>query len=315
MKRVFENKIFLIIIAFVLGGVFLNTRLAFANDIDSKLSKIKSDLENLQKIEDDITIPLTKKENLEVQLRKEIILNILDVSLSQINGTRNQLASSTNPLKEEQKENWDEVYKYLIDLLDQDIFYYQDIKKEIENNTDLTVSDLKNLAKTLENTKVSKIDKDIAKANNVLAALNVKKILSIANERLEKVGNDIKKIYSNKLIKNQALKNLYNQSASKIKLASDLSQLSWEAILKTYTANTTTSTQEFIESIKEKIIEQKINSISDNNKLQINDSELKINQDDIDSYISKNINEAYNNIKSAYEIFVNMSINLKKLIQ
>jgi len=303
------TKLFVIVIAILLGsfGYF-----AFAENLfDAKMAQIKNDLEKLQKIEDDITIPNNQKEEAEISLRKSIISNIVDISLSQLDDVENKLASTTFP----ESEQWQDVYHYLKKLLEKDRSYYLDVQSKINESQNISLDEIKKIAKSLESEKSSNMDADLTRANNVIAQLNFEPILAIATERLNKVKNDVNRIYSNKLTQNRALKDLLDEIEKNIKEASQFSDAAKQSILVFYTSTTTTSsTQETAALIKDKILEKKISSILTESP-EADTSQIKVSLSDIDSYITQNITQAYNNIKSAYEKFIKMSTSIKKLIQ
>jgi hypothetical protein len=300
----------LFIISAIITGIS-NAKSAFADDsINAKLSQTKNDVTKLLKIQDDMTIPAGPKQQMEIDLRREIISNVLDVAQSQLSDIQNQLSSSTLP----QSDEWNNVRSYLLNTLTQDELYYRDTQSSLQNNQNMTPTDLKNLARSLEAMKSNNIDKDIARVDNVLAAVNINSVLSVADDRLSKVGIDINRIYSNKLTQNQTLETLYNQASDNLKNAHRLNDDANQAILNLYTSTTTTSTDEFVAALKEKILIQKISSIE--NQYPLTDtSTIRVTQDDIDSYLANTVSEAYSNIKAAYDVFVNMSVNVKKYLQ
>ncbi len=313
MKIFYKTKHVLVVlfVTVLILTTLAGTKSAFADDsINAKLSQTKDDVAKLLKIQDDMTIPTGPKQKMEIDLRREIISNVIDVAQSQLSDVQNQLSSSTLPKNDE----WNNVRNYLLNILNQDSSYYDNTQSSLQDNQDMTAADLKSFARALEAMKSNNIDKDVARANNVLAAVNINSVLSVADDRLSKVGIDVNRIYSNKLTQNQALRNLYNQAAENLKNAHALNDDSSQAILNLYTSTTTTSTDEFVATLKEKILSQKISSIEAQYPLT-DTSTIRVTQDDIDSYIANTVSEAYNNIKNAYDTFINMSVNVKKYLQ
>ena len=300
----------LFVTAIIFTGL-VNAKSVFADDsISDKLSQTKDDVTKLLKVQDDMTIPSGPKQKMEVDLRREIISNVIDIAQSQLSDVQNQISSSTLP----EGDGWNNVQNYLLNTLSQDVSYYSDTKASLQNNQDMTPADLKNFAKSLEAMKSNNIDKDVARVNNVLAAINVNSVLSVADDRLSKVEIDINKIYSNKLTQNQTLKTLYDQASDSLKSAHQYNNDANQAILNLYTSTTTTSTDDFIAALKDKILSQKISSIQAQYPLT-DTSTIKVTQDDLDLYVANTVSEAYGSIKAAYDIFINMSVNVKKYLQ
>lgn len=318
MKTFFTAKRLLVglfVATAIITGAF-GAKSAFAdNSINDKLSQTKEDVAKLLKIQDDTTIPSDQKQEMEIDLRREIISNILDVSQSQLNDTQYLLSTSTLP----EGDEWNNVRDYLLSALSRDDSYYNETKKSLDDSQDMTLSDLRDFAKALESMKSDTIDKDVARVNNVLAAANINNILSVADSRLTKVGSDINKIYSNKLTKNQTLKTLYSQSSENLKNAHQLDDAARQAIINIYTSTTTTSTIAFVNDLKEKILTQKESSLETASSPSTDSlsasSVIKVTREDFDYYVANAVAGAYNSIKTAYDIFVKMSVNVKKYLQ
>jgi hypothetical protein len=283
--------------------------------IASKLAETKDDVTKLLNLKDDATLSADQKRQMEMDLNRKIISNIIDIALTQVVYVQDQLKKVSIPDSEE----WRAVDGYLSDMLEQDQKYYQDIQKNFNDSANITLDDLKAFAKNLNNKKTGQIDPDIQRANLIIAELNTSDILLVTDSRLSKVSSDVSKIYSKNLTKNQALKNLYDQAAKYVSDAHSYDDQARQMIINVYTSIGSTSTKDFVSSLKERIVKNKedaaraLSNISTSTSTSIQNFDAT--QGDLDSYLANLISKVYGNIKSAYETFVEMSVNINQYLR
>jgi hypothetical protein len=303
-----KYSIILIAIAalFVFGAF---SQASAQNDvINNKLSETKDDVNKLLNIRDDASLTASQKERLEIELKIKIIYNVIDVSLNQVQTAREQLEKISVPDTDE----WKNTKEFLFNLLDQGKKYYLDTRKAFEDAAGMGSADLNDFAKKLEAKKTSDIDLDVQKVNVVIAELNVGSVLSVADERLAKVSSDVDKIYGKKLAKNPSLKNLLGQASDAVKKAHDLDDQARSIIINIYTDDASTSTINFISALKEKILSDKEKTVSASSTAA--KAKPTVTQHDLDDYLADLTTQAYGSIRNAYEIFVKMSVNVKKYL-
>lgn len=301
----------LAITALFVFGIFSRV---YAQDdaINSKLSETKDDITKLLNIKDDTTLNPAQRENLEIELKRKIISNVLDVSLNQVQTTKSQLDKISMP----ETDEWNSVRDYLSNLLNKDIQYYQDTQNIFNDSTGLNLNELGSFVEKLEEKKSTDIDLDVQKVNVIIAELNMSDILSVTDDRLAKVGSDINKIYSKKLTQNQTLKKMFNQVSDAVKKAHDLDDQARSMIIDVYTNDTGTSTKDFVLALKEKILKSKEEIlVASSTSTTDNEIKLTVTSQDIDNYLADLATQAYDSIKNAYDIFVKMSLNVKTYLK
>jgi len=301
----------LAITALFVFGIFSRV---YAQDdaINSKLSETKDDVTKLLNVKDDTTLNPAQKEILEIELKRKIISNVLDISLDQFQTIKNQLDKISMPKTDE----WNSVQDYLSNLLNKDIQYYQDTQNIFNDSTGLNLNELSSFVEKLEEKKLTDIDLDVQKVNVIMAELNMSDILSVTDDRLAKVGSDINKIYSKKLTQNQTLKKMFNQASDAVKKAHDLDDQARSMIINVYTNDTGISTKDFVSALKEKILKSKEEVLIASSTSTIdNEIKLTVTSQDLDNYLADLATQAYDSIKNAYDIFVKMSANVKEYLK
>jgi len=301
----------LAITALFVFGIFSRV---YAQDdaINSKLSETKDDITKLLNIKDDLTLNPAQKENLEIELKRKIISNVLEISLDQVETAKSQLDKISMP----ETDEWNSVRDYLSNLLNKDSQYYQDTQNIFNDSPGLNLNELSSFVKKLEEKKSTDIDLDLQKVNVIMAELSMSDILSVTDDRLAKVSSDINKIYSKKLTQNQTLKKMFNQASEAVKKAHDLDDQARSMIINVYTNDTGTSTRDFVSALKEKILKSKEGAFAaSSTSTADNKIKLTVTSQDLDNYLADLATQAYNSIKNAYDIFVKMSINVKTYLK
>lgn len=305
------------IVAFMAFFMSASSIKAQDDPITDKLAETKADVTKLLNIKDDTTLSADQKQQMEIDLNKQIISNVLDVALNQVSSVQDQLSKVTIPDSDE----WKAVENYLSGTLKNDQQYYQDSQNTFSSSTDMTLDDLKAFAKNLNDKKTNQIDPDIQRANLVIAELNTSDILSVTDSRLSKVSSDVDKIYNKGLTQNQTLRDLYNQAAGYVSDAHTYDDQARQMIINVYTATSSTSTKDFISSLKDKIAKNKeeaakaLSDISAPDSTSTSTQDFSATQQDLDNYLANLVSKVYGNIKSAYDVFVKMSVNINQYLK
>ena len=164
----------------------------------------------------------------------------------------------------------------------------------------------------MEQKKVSEIDPLIKKSHAIVAAFNVSDMLKIADERLTKIKLDVDQIYTQKLTRSQTLKQLFEKASVTLNDAHDLNTVSKEIILNAYTTSETGSSTEYINTLYKKLKSEEktlASSTQSTNDVSHLDSAI------IETYLQKIITDSITHIKSAYDIFMKMSSNVKAYLK
>lgn len=292
--------------------------------VPDKLSETQQEVSQLQAVKDDTTLSDSQKESEEIQLRRKIISNVLDVSLSQIEDARSQVGNLSFPSS---SGAWEKVKDYLNKDLDDSQQYYEDRQKELADNYYMPNDQLKSLAKSIEDEKSGVIDQSIQRVNIISALLNIPRVLSVADQRLTKVKADISKIYSQNLTENPALQNLLDHASSEISDAHSRNDEALTIAINLYTDDSSTSTKDFIKELGKKITvlweSQSTSTVasaststsSDSSNDNLQGSVTVVTFGNMENYLSNTIATSYTDIKSAYDIFVEMSVNVKDYLK
>lgn len=296
--------------------------------VPDKLSETQQEVSQLQAVKDDTTISDSQKESEEIQLRRKIISNVLDISLSQIEDARSQVDNLSFPSGPSGGGTWEKVKDYLNKGLDDSQQYYEDRQKGLADNYYMPNDQLKSLAKSIGDEKSGVIDQSIQRVNIISALLNIPRVLSVADQRLTKVKADISKIYSQNLTENPALQNLLDHASSEISDAHSHNDEALTIATNLYTDDSSTSTKDFIKELGKKITvlwksqststadsasTSTTYSDSSNNNLQ--GSAPAVTFGNMENYLSNTIATSYTDIKSAYDTFVEMSVNVKDYLK
>lgn len=314
-----KNNLFslgiVILAVFILSALGISAQ---SSEVEDKLSETKKSVEEFLDLKDNSSISSEDKAKAEVISRKKVISNVIDLSRAQIEDLKKRLDLITLP----ESDDWKLIKELFIKNSDEFIEYY---KKSADSlNSLVTLDEIKNFAKSIEEKKISQIDVESNKINNVIVAFGMSDVLKLADERLKKVSLDVNKIYDKKLTKSQALMDLYKKSSKMIDDAHNLNDRSKEIMLNVYSTSDATSTVEFIKKLKDEIADLKkkesINKLpatvkEDNTKDEGENIAVEIKDSDIDSYLQDLTFKTLSNIKTAYGIFIDMSVNVKKYIK
>lgn len=326
-----------LVAAVVLMGAAMGPAIARADtaNVQDQLSKTQQEVNNLFQLMDQSGIPDTQKLQLEIDIKKKIITDVISVSDAQIDNVRAQIAQAPIP----QTADWQNVVDGFNALLDANEHYYQTISDAIATNPQMTNDDIRSIAAAMEKQKTNTIDPDIKHIQTVLTTFNIKDILGIADARTKKVGSDVDKIYTKGLTQNPWLKTQYTQAASLITDAHRANDMAQSITLNMYADQTDTGTQTFMENLAQQIAQWEASSTpatttptstsatstadasSTPSLSPISTSTLSVpptvstpSTTQMRSYIESLVVESLNDIQSAYAIFMNMSQNVNKYL-
>lgn len=194
-----KNAAKIMLVAVVIAGLilpFLKTGAAEKTEALKEVNEIVDDLINLK---DDDNLSKEEKNSQEISVRKEALEKIIDLSLAEIQDLRQKL-EALELADKSQKETKSSFLESLKNFEE----YYNGLRAELDK--DQTIDSLKDLAKELKSWRAKEY---IAKTQFILSFTlihNEKLVLKIADERLDKINSDIKKLENAKMIK----KNSFN---------------------------------------------------------------------------------------------------------
>jgi hypothetical protein len=266
-----------------------------------KLKNLMTSCRNLANINDDTKLTDTQKETLDADARIKLISSVVDLSKIQLKNIKNRLDKIEFP----KSDGWYFIKKDLSEKLDAYNNYFGEQYNEL--GKELAIDQIRSLAQKIKDKKNKEIDKFIERANRVAISFNTDNILRLSDQRIQKVGADIMKIYNKKLTNNPKIKDSFQKSVQKIELAHNLNDRAKWIMLNIYPAGKDIK-KDFIDSIK-----NDVNPPTKNTKDQVKTITIGLNE--IEGYLEKIIVSALENVSSAYDVLMEMSINAKQYLK
>lgn len=269
MKKILK---ILVIVIIILVTLSLGLSPIFAQEnLQTPNKDVANKVDELVELKDDSTLSDQDKEIKEIQIRKEALNKITNLSLLEIKNLENKINSldlesgAQNKIKEK-----------FLEILDNNKKYSEDLKTKTENEK-LTLEEVKNLAQEYKDWREENYNKYVKKLTVFILTFQEKNVLKTANTRLDKIMTDLKKLESTKLLKkedtskfiNSAMKSLansqiFNNNAEKMIMDAikiDILDIATSTLISVATSTSATSTSELIETATttpekvEKIIE------------------------------------------------------------
>lgn len=305
MTKGFAQKIGVWIIAITLsaGGTLA---LAQSPEIEKKLSETKDDIQKLATIKDDATLSDEQKTLLEIELKKNIITDVIDVAKTQITHLQKQIEIATLPKSEE----WKRIKEHTIKSLDEALVLLEENRATLLKENSL--EKIKAIAKETEIVKTETIDPLLAQVNAIVVTASINTILNLTNQRLEKIGMDINKIYEKKLTKNQSLRKMLEQATLSAKNAHSHNDQAKEIMVALYDPEKSTSTKLYLDNLEKNLKNKgsEATSTIEKNEDSTTKQTLKIHQ-----HVEELITSSLAEIKKTYDTFIKMSANVKSYLK
>jgi len=203
----------LITLASLIAGFFLIYTPAFAQEeLKITLEQIADKIELIKEIKNDDELNWAEKDEKETILRKEILFNIFQLTILENNDLKGKLESLDNLIKEE-----DDIKTALIKALDEntEIFNLMQLRLEEANS----LYDIKNLANEFNNWRSLVYNPKVENIITFTIVFRQKNILEIAENRLEKIKEDLNNLENADLLKDGEVDELLQNAISKIEEA------------------------------------------------------------------------------------------------
>jgi hypothetical protein len=328
MKHFIISLLTLMLIATASPAVF-----AQSQEIQEKLTETKSKIEQLAEIKDSQDVSEEEKLNVEFDLKKEILGQVLNLGILQMDETKKTIEKTSFPDTEE----WNQNKAYVLEQIAQHRSYYTTTKEELSQQEELTLEYIQQIAQAVELHKKEAIDQFIKELNDVIAVFNISDVLSLADQRLEKVQTDITKIYNKKLAKDDSLKELFRQASDTLQTAHTINNNAKELILHRYnlpydeqsmqvlentvtalTSASSTQITTFIQKEVPEIISQEQSITDDVTSTEPQEPEYVLSPEArtlIHQELRTFVVDSLTNIKDTYATFVEMSIQAQHLLR
>jgi hypothetical protein len=297
---------------FIISVIFFVGTASFAHAKNitinqSTLSETKTQINQLLKLQDDTTIPTEEKEQREIFLRRDILIDIITIAQTQADDAYKRL----NSLSFNEDKSLQSIQKTILQQLNDAILYYKDTNILLATDTALTIDNLKTIAKELDQKKSGSIDRIIQEANTISALFHIETLLTIASDRLKKIEVDVEKIYSQKLTTNQTVQTLFLKASELLADAHTLHNNTKDILEHLYNPDPIVS-DAYAKSLYKNLLDQKviISSISTTTP-----TTTTYTSEILDSYIQKSFATIVTNIKGAYTIFLQMSAEVKEYLK
>ncbi|MDO8443220.1 MAG: hypothetical protein Q7S81_03140 [bacterium] len=312
MKKIFRLIVIVIVILVILSlglsPIFAQENLQVPN------KEVSNKVDELVELKDDSTISDQDKEIKEIQIRKEALGKITNLSLVEIKNLESRI-NSFNFKSDAQTQ----IKERFLEILDNNKKYSEDLKVKTESD-ELTLEEVKNLAQEYKDWRDENYNKYVKKLTVFILTFQEKNVLETANTRLEKIMLDLKKLESAKLIKKEdtwkyidsAMKSLtnaqiFNSNAEKIIIgAIEKDIINIATSTPEIITGIATTTPEKIEELIAKPIEE---SLASSTAKLATTTPIKIitEEDAAQTLIEKSLQE----IKNAYNSFISISNKVK----
>jgi hypothetical protein len=299
----------LLVLTFLVSPLF-----AQGSQIEDKLSDTKTKVEQLNEIKDDADISDEEKTQAELTIKKAVLIDVLDLGILQLENLKKKLDEISFPDTQE----WEEIRESLYERIDGHIAYYQETKGVVDTD-EVEIEDIKAVAQSIGEQKTSVIDSTIRNINDIIIVFSIADILSLGDQRLEKVSSDIAKIYNKNLTKNQDLKELFVDASDVLEQAHTVNNRSKEIILHLYSPTTSTSTTEFLEELSMSLNSTTTSAFIDIPEYDGATSTIKVLSDTAAELIREHIRglvvDSLDRVRETYTIFIEMSIRAQNLLE
>lgn len=222
-----------------------------------------------------------KNNPIDLETRIKILNNVIDTAQTETESLKTKLNSLNLT------EQWLDIKNEFIKDIDELKTYYSEFKTKI-NEKDLTLDNVKILAKELKEQREQNYTSELKKITNMILIFEDENLLKIVRSRLDKISADIKKLDRQNIIKTNTLKTQLNQANKLYKNAEKL--------------------KEDAKNLFSKAVDQ---TIAVEKEI---DSEQKTKpQEEIQNSVRGLITESIKEIKAIYDTFFQMNEKMKNL--
>lgn len=306
------NKIFKIIVIAIIILVVLSLSLSpiFAQEnLQAPNKDVADKVDELIRLKDNNTLSESEKEIKEIQIRKEALDEIANLSLLEIKNLEDKLNSLefTSDIQNQIKDRF-------LEILGNNRKYSEDLKTKLSGEN-LTLTEVKNLAQEYKDWRDQNYNNYVKKLTVFILSFQEKNVLKTANTRLEKIITDIKKLETTKILKKEDTWNLIESAMKSLTNAQVLNTNAEKIIIEVIqkdiliiassTASTTISLVESATTTPE-TSEIEINLASTSAKIASSTPKI-LPENNAQTMIEKSLQE----IKNTYNIFISISNKVK----
>ncbi|TSC96903.1 MAG: Uncharacterized protein Athens071426_359 [Parcubacteria group bacterium Athens0714_26] len=305
MKK-FTRLFLIIVILFVILGLILPLlKIDAAENPDPKTDSLKGVMNNineLNNLKDNNNLSAEEKDAKELELRKDALSKILDLTLMEIDSFKNNLES----LQLEKGKQTD-TKNQLLDLLNTDKQYSENLKETLQN--ELSLDDTKNLTQEFKDWKDANYNFDIQKITSFTLVFQEKYVLKIADTRLNKINSDLKKLEGMKLISKEDNRKSLDSATKSLTNAHNLYSSAENLLMNALKNEFNASSTLLNDSLATTTIKDANEASSTIKTTSTGTTTPQFEKrDDIKLLIEKSFNE----VKNAYKYFLDISNKVRK---
>lgn len=267
---------------------FFKTQSAKAGVIDTVLAK---DTSNLPAV-------------LDLETRKKILNKVFETTQSEINGLEKKL----NDLN--LSDNLEKINESFLNDLSGFKSYNKSLSEKA-NSDEISLEEIKSMAKEIKDWRETTYTPKLKEITNMTFIFDEENLLKIAQERIEKISGDIKKLSRQNYINTEKLKTLLSKAEKALQAAKDnqneaknLFLKSFESLVKTEKNASSTEQQEIIStmSIIAEQPKEAVSEVEEETPAEIQES------------VRNSLKDSLKNIKGTYDIFFQMNSEIKKYL-
>ncbi|MEK9170570.1 MAG: hypothetical protein AAB674_02895 [Patescibacteria group bacterium] len=213
MNLLSKNRVKLSIAAVFITGLFFNLSPASAQELlKNTLGEIYGKIEKIDKIQENQILSNEEKDIQETEARKDALLKILEITISENNDLKDKLESFNNLPENEQK-----IKEALIKSLEENLSAYQVIENRLAEIE--TAIQAKQLASDFKNWRALVYNPKTEKITAFISVLRQKEAVETAKGRLQNIEKNIEKIETAKIFKKGDSEEILKKAADGIENA------------------------------------------------------------------------------------------------
>lgn len=274
-----------ILIVILTAAVLMPTALAATTEPEPEKTPVQESLDELLSIRDDTSLSEEEKLGKELEIRKEILSEVLSLSLDEVAKLSAKLDGLPEFAKDSREKTLQDEFK--ADLENYTAYYEGQSKKLTELTT---IDEAKTLAQEIKEYRADTYNLRIKETVNFVLIFYNEDVLKIATTRLDKISADIKKLEKLGYLKSGAFDSKLKEAADILNAAQLLQKEAKSAILTPPDEiQNTDETQNTEGVVGEPVVEEPIGP-------------------------DKLIEESLGKVKSAYDIFLQIGKDLRKIL-
>jgi len=288
--------------------------------IKESVQDVKEGTKNLITTKESENLSPEEKEKQELEQRVDIFAKILNLSIKEAEDTVSQLKSLKN-LEEKAVSS----KKQFIKNFEEFLKFYNEQQNIMEKPEEIDLAKIKEIAQSFKDWRETNYNQELAAATAFLLINRQETILEMASNRFVKISSDIGKLKKNNLKGVEGLEKMLNLATETLKDAKNLYSEAKDgfwlikdklSIASSTTASSTlTSTSTPVAATStEEIIAPKTSVPVENTSSTNSTSTPSISIEDQFLSIKGLIGDSLNKIKETYQIFIEMSNFVKKLL-